>query len=702
MVDWRGTGVCGLSAAGLVLAAAAGCATGGTTGGDGGPGTGDTGAVDARPDRRSSPREDARSDVEAGPRHDGTMQADGGADARGDTRLEASPDADSGAGRDAGRDAETGSQPEGGTGDAACPLDGGCGSTPLGGACTSGASCKSGRCVSDVCCDRACDGTCVACAAALTGGTDGTCANILAGKPAPAGQCPAAPCGNDGNCSGGACEEVLAGTACGTGSCSQGTMTSGTCNAGVCDPTGGSTSCGAYSCNDAGTACLESCSADTDCSSSGDYCLDPGPTTGTCVAKLADGSPCTAPDQCSGGACSGTPMTCQANGCADGVQDGQETGVDCGGPVCPICPTVLLVGAGSAGSIGAELHPTTGNNGTWSTTTSLAAPSVSDLGVAISGSGASAQGVSVLRHSDDGSALAQALMFATWAPGSTTLVGTWTSPFAAVATGVTTREVPAISTAGGAQLVGFQGTDEKLYFASYAAGTWSPTAEPVQPTSGAQAAGPTPPGIAAVGSSATLVYFANSTNFATTQVRTTTWQPGITLDNTGADESYVTTPSVVAMDGGTADLLVAFIRQGDGAIRFATHSAGTWSATAAVPGATAPTATTWDTTLERVGLAALPSGGAILAWRDRTTSGIYCSIYSGGAWSAAPLAFSSPNVTVAAAPSVAHGVAGVTAEIAFVESNGVAYHARLTGSSWTSPVAVGGTTLSHVAIATIP
>ena len=327
---------------------------------------------------------------------------------------------------------------------------------------------------------------------------------------------------------------------------------------------------------------------------------------------------------------------------------------------------------------------------------------MSDLGVAISGSGANAQGVSVMRHTADGSALDQALLYATWAPGSTTLKGTWTSLFTPVATGVTTREVPAIVAAGNTQLVGFQGTDEKYYFASYAGGTWSPTAEPVEPPGGVQAAGPTPQGIAPIGTGATIVYFGNGTNFATTQARTTTWQPAITLDNTGADESYVTTPSVIAMNGGTTSLLTVFIRQGDGALRFATQNGGAWSATAAVPGAAAPTATTWNTTLERVGLAALPNGGAILAWQDRTTSGIFYSLYSGGAWSASPLAFSSPNVTVGAAPSLAHGVAGATAEMAFVETSGVAYHARLTGSTWTTPVAVGGTTLSHVAIATVP
>jgi hypothetical protein len=325
---------------------------------------------------------------------------------------------------------------------------------------------------------------------------------------------------------------------------------------------------------------------------------------------------------------------------------------------------------------------------------------VSDLGIAFSGSGGGSEAVSLMRYTQQGVSLDQALVSATWRPGTTSLAGTWV-PFVAVQSGVTTREVPGVAPAGTSVFATFLGENNLHYFASFSAGAWSPAAEAVLPSAGAQAAGPTPAGIAATGSSATLVYFANATNFATTQNRATAWQPAITLDNAGADESYVSTPSVVAMSGGTVELLTAFIRQTDGVIRYATRSAGTWSATAAVPGATAPSSTTYGP-VERVGLAALPGGEAILGWRDRTTSQLYYSLYSGGVWSAAPAPIVSPNVVVSAAPSLTHGVAGVTAEAAFVESNGVAYHARLSAGVWAAPVVVGGTGLSHVTICTAP
>lgn len=47
-----------------------------------------------------------------------------------------------------------------------------------GGACGNGSDCQSGLCADGVCCDEACDGECVACTAALNGGTDGQCGPI--------------------------------------------------------------------------------------------------------------------------------------------------------------------------------------------------------------------------------------------------------------------------------------------------------------------------------------------------------------------------------------------------------------------------------------------------------------------------------------------------------------------------------------------
>jgi hypothetical protein len=40
------------------------------------------------------------------------------------------------------------------------------------------------------------------------------------------------------------------------------------------------------------------------------------------------------PAPCPSGFCYGTPPACQTNSCSDGVLDGSETDVDCGGTAC--------------------------------------------------------------------------------------------------------------------------------------------------------------------------------------------------------------------------------------------------------------------------------------------------------------------------------------------------------------------------------
>ncbi len=54
---------------------------------------------------------------------------------------------------------------------------------------------------------------------------------------------------------------------------------------------------------------------------------------GTCPA-CADGQTCATETDCASGYCIGGECVSQ---CMDGVRDGDETDVDCGGPVCPTC-----------------------------------------------------------------------------------------------------------------------------------------------------------------------------------------------------------------------------------------------------------------------------------------------------------------------------------------------------------------------------
>jgi hypothetical protein len=145
-----------------------------------------------------------------------------------------------------------------------CDTGGACGTKRANGtACMRGGECTSGNCVSGLCCDSPCTGTCMTCAS-------GICSPLAAGAAAPAGQCPAedaSTCGRNGNCNGqGACQLHQSGTVCVTATCASNSQTTaGTCNGtGTCQA-GTMSSCNGHTCN--GTAC------GTDCMGSSANCL---------------------------------------------------------------------------------------------------------------------------------------------------------------------------------------------------------------------------------------------------------------------------------------------------------------------------------------------------------------------------------------------------------------------------------------------
>ena len=91
----------------------------------------------------------------------------------------------------------------------------------------------------------------------------------------------------------------------------------------------------------------------------------------------------------------------------------------------------------------------------------------------------------------------------------------------------------------------------------------------------------------------------------------------------------------------------------------------------------------------------------ILVFRSIDSHG-YWLRYSAGVWSAVK-GFPWFDIAVPSTPSVARGINGVDAEIAFVDAaNGSALHARLQGSTWGAPDTVGGAGLTSVSIASSP
>jgi hypothetical protein len=68
--------------------------------------------------------------------------------------------------------------------------------------CTDNSMCTSGYCVDGVCCNGPCTGTCQACSAALTGGIDGVCVNVIDNTD-PHDDCPGFTCMNGACTTGG-------------------------------------------------------------------------------------------------------------------------------------------------------------------------------------------------------------------------------------------------------------------------------------------------------------------------------------------------------------------------------------------------------------------------------------------------------------------------------------------------------------------
>jgi hypothetical protein len=161
------------------------------------------------------------------------------------------------------------------------------------------------------------------------------------------------------------CAECSSMSSCGAGySCDHGKCDPNHCTDGIPDVDETGTDCG-------GPACLpcaqnQPCKIPTDCASgiclnhiicSAPSCADNvqnGSETdtdcgGSCPSPCGDTQKCSVPADCQSGVClptgPGLPNRCAAPTCTDGVQNSDETGIDCGGDgrdgglVCPPCAT---------------------------------------------------------------------------------------------------------------------------------------------------------------------------------------------------------------------------------------------------------------------------------------------------------------------------------------------------------------------------
>jgi hypothetical protein len=344
--------------------------------------------------------------------------------------------------------------------------------------------------------------------------------------------------------------------------------------------------------------------------------------------------------------------------------------------------TVLLL----AGSPTADLLAGAFQTGSGWTTTTLADKASFGTSLTMDSTG---RGVGV--YASATSATGNVVSSTVWSNGS------WGAPSAIAATAVA-RSQPYVDATGGttSHLV-YQDATYQYWYLGYS-GTWS-TPQQIG-ASGTQFYGPFAATIAALGTSATVSFFdgagdghGNFVNWvATSDLVSGTWHAKVDIAGTsstiGGSNTYTIPTAVIPFDGGPQELIVYV--DGNNKVMFMTGSGMSWSA---------PVYINDCLTNDPVALAPLPNGGAILAFKGQDGN-LYWSVHSGGMWSAvAP--FATPNVMVDATPAVTHGSAGDVAEIAYV-SGGRAYHARLIGNTWSTPVLVGGAGLTGVAIAAAP
>jgi hypothetical protein len=276
----------------------------------------------------------------------------------------------------------------------------------------------------------------------------------------------------------------------------------------------------------------------------------------------------------------------------------------------------------------------------------------------------------------------------------TAYTGSWSAP-APIGT-ETVQGTPALAVTGSTALAVYWagGGNDKFFSATYAGG-WDTGNDLVEPDGGAQSFGSSGPAAAGVGSAVVAVQAGTDSTLYDQTWTAGAWQAA--SGHTGSAIVPAISPAIVALQGGTADLMIVYVGSPSTSdyLMYTTRTGGTWSTPAQVYDSGGNIAYTGFTPT----LAALPNGGAIVVWQGGNNMP-YESTYTAGTW-AAPVQVAS--TTVMSPPAVAQGVCGSTAIVGFVQTGGQVQVTSLSGSTWSSPTAISGATgMVSVALASTP
>jgi hypothetical protein len=335
------------------------------------------------------------------------------------------------------------------------------------------------------------------------------------------------------------------------------------------------------------------------------------------------------------------------------------------------CASTMALVAGDTTAFVAALF----SGGQWSTATTLTGSMSAPPAIAAFGSGY----VAVAAKQGSTPSLQSTIYTSSWSAPTT--IGT-----------LGARDTLGLATVGSnLHLVYLGSADSKFYHGTLTGSTWDGAVDPVGAPQSFGNSGAT----AAAAGGALVMAQSGSNASVYDQTWSTTWQAA--HQETGTSVIDTIAPTLVALSGGAADLLIVYVRPTDFHLMFSTRTSGTWSAPAEVYNAGGNVAYSNDP----VSLAPRAGGKAALAFRGGNAAPYY-ALFDGSAWSA-PAAVVATLPTLASPPSIAAGVCGDDATLAYVTSTGDVDVVRLVGTTWSSPTMVTSVTgMTYAAIATRP
>lgn len=379
---------------------------------------------------------------------------------------------------------------------------------------------------------------------------------------------------------------------------------------------------------------------------------------------------------------------CRTARCANGMQDGDETGIDCGGATCPLCPTLILLATGQSRVVGARYGGTTWDDEVISSRSGFHDPALTIT--------AEKHGIGVVAQGDE---TRNTLWYFRWSP-PTDMGNGWSKAISEI-TGVEPISAPSIDSGRSGALMVYRRRDSSHAARAWTGDGWSEEAPIIfgdEPSLGSSAAT-----LVMQGDLATIVF--QSTKLGNSSLFSQQREDGAWKEakHVASDVYDTIAPVMVALDPSPRRLLVYAVH-GDRWLRSMYHDGSRWSEPKEIPSAAsdrehlakADSVTEWGFNFS---LAALKGGKAILAFRQ--SNRLRVSHFDGENWSTD----NDIDVSIRGVPAVARGIGGFDAELVYVDDGqGIIYHRRLMGNTWTEakPVSKDWDDFTNVALISAP